>query len=158
MLIGLSTVTVSIVFFIGVILNNHVPSTKSVSNAANPYVRELKNNAIRQTMISKSESLESFNPQPNTIPMGVAVISGDEKWDQTLLDALNKMTVLKEKPKSSPNYDFLISLRNNDTLKFKVWIEDKTAIYKDIEHNTYYKTDTPLTNQFGYILNEMTSH
>jgi hypothetical protein len=155
-ILGLTTVIVSVLFIIGVVSFNIHSSKGSLSSAPNPFEKNLTKNSIQQTKISKSDSPDSFTPQANSMPLGVIVITEDNKWNQALLDALNKMTVLKEVPTSPPDYDFLISLSNDSSLKFKVWIKNKTIIYKDITNNTYYETKSELSKQFGEVLKQMT--
>ncbi|QQZ09316.1 hypothetical protein [Heyndrickxia vini] len=156
-IIGAGALAISLVFTLLTMTNGIQPTSTQLSNSSNPYAKMLNDRNITRSYVSKSVSAYSFSPgQINRSSNPVAIIDDDKRWNESLKDILLQMKEIKHQPSKEPGYDLMIYLNDEITIKFKIWINDQSIIFKDFTTNTFYTIKSKEAKGFGYILNHMT--
>lgn len=156
-IIGAGALAISLVFTLLTMTNGIQPTSTQLSNSSNPYAKMLNDKNITRSYVSKSVSAYSFSPgQINRSSNPVAIIDDDKRWNESLKDILLQMKEIKHQPAKEPGYDLMIYLNDEITIKFKIWINDQSIIFKDFTTNTFYTIKSNEAKGFEYILNHMT--
>lgn len=92
---------------------------------------------IVQMGLASSNSENSFIPINEEFQKNIYMINDDD-WNTTLNEMIKNAEMSTYKPVSAPLYDLLITLKSQELLKIKVWVEEGQVYYKELDGEEYY--------------------
>ncbi|WNS76931.1 hypothetical protein RRV45_08100 [Bacillus sp. DTU_2020_1000418_1_SI_GHA_SEK_038] len=97
----------------------------------------IENNSITQMTLSPAKSNHTFTQKEGGNQKGIYFIEDDD-WNLTFNKFIKNAQNVSYEPQTMPLYDLLLTFKNHETIKIKVWAEDGLVYLKELEQENFY--------------------
>lgn len=129
--------------------------SEDLINESTPRLASIEDKKILQSVVSVSHSEKQFLPKDYPYVIGAA-ISRDVIWSKAIRNILEKSIPTKEAPITQAKYDLLINVEDSEPIKLKIWVENDSIFFKEVNKNQFYIIPTSNAKYFLQTVKKIT--
>lgn len=129
--------------------------SEDLFNESTPRLASIEDKKILQSVVSVSHSEKQFLPKDYPYVTGAA-ISRDVIWSKAIRNILEKSIPTKKSPITQAKYDLLINVENSEPIKLKIWVENDSIFFKEVNKNQFYIIPTSNAKYFLQTVKKIT--